>query len=180
MAFNPTQRAKQESIRFALEMAKRPKLASGGVVGPLLGWQGGRTDTLPIGVPAGSYVIPADIVSGLPGAEGNSLAGHNALNKLFSMPPFMPDSAPYGAEKPNLKPKKPDFGKAKGGKVATRPDGNVDIMAAGGEYVVPPETVKKIGRGNLKLGHEILDEFVKEVRKRNVKDLKKLPGPVKN
>ena len=56
----------------------------------------------------------------------------------------------------------------------------IDIMAAGGEHVIPPEMVRRIGLGDLKRGHQILDEFVKEVRKRNIRDLKKLPGPVKD
>ena len=182
MAANPTERAKNSAIRFALQMGKRPRFAGGGVVGPLSGLSGGRTDTLPISVPEGSYVIPADIVSGLPGAEGNSIAGHNALAKLFSAMPYVPDRAPYGVSSPKIAAHKPNFGKAKGGRSHSRGrgDGKVDIMAAPGEYVVDPETVKRIGKGDTDLGHEILDEFVKEVRKRNIRDLKKLPPPVKN
>ena len=57
--------------------------------------------------------------------------------------------------------------------------GKVDIMAAGGEYVVHPDIVRKLGHGKLRLGHEILDELVKRVRESNIKTLKKLPGPVK-
>lgn len=179
------QRAKDDAVRFALAMGKKPRRADGGAVsGALLGTNGGRTDTLPITVAAGSYVIPADVVSGLPGAEGNSLAGHNALNRLFSMAPFSPDKAPYGAAATKLKPHKPNFGSHPpaiwhGGKVEER-NGRVGIIAAGGEHIVPPEIVQNLGRGNIKLGHEILDEFVKEVRKRNIRDLKKLPGPVKS
>ncbi|MEJ0093320.1 MAG: hypothetical protein WDN46_07760 [Methylocella sp.] len=184
---NPTERAKNGAVRFALSMGKRQHFASGGVVGPLHGVDGGRTDTLPISVPAGSYVIPADVVSGLPGAEGNSLAGHNALAKLFSSAPFSPDAAPFGVKSPDLAKGHTIPGqvhaersllRAKGGHVEVGGP-PIDIMAAGGEHVVPPEVVLAIGQGNLKLGHEILDEFVKKVRKNNIKDLKKLPGPVK-
>lgn len=185
MSGNPTERAKNASVHFALSMAKRPKFADGGVVGPLLATGGGRTDTLPIAVPAGSFVIPADIVSGLPGAEGNSLEGHNALNKLFSSLPLAPDKAPYGASSPKLAKGKTipkATGLAGGGHVSHETNGHhehVDIMAAPGEFVVHPDAVAALGEGNMKLGHEILDQFVDEIRKQNIKTLKKLPGTVK-
>lgn len=183
MAGNPTERTKNASVRFALAMGKRPKFAEGGVVsGPLTGISGGRTDTLPIKVANGSYVVPADIVSGIPGAQGSSLAGHNALAKLFSSMPYVPDRAPYGASSPKISARKPDFGHAKGGPAQDSAQNGqpIDIMAAPGEYVVDPETVRRIGKGDIKLGHAILDDFVKEVRKRNIKTLKKLPNPVKD
>jgi hypothetical protein len=180
------ERSKESAIRYALEMGKRPKFQDGGPVsGPLLGGHsGGRTDTLPIAVMDGSYVLPADIVSGIPGAEGNSLAGHNLLTKMFNSLPYSPDEAPYGAMMPKIKAGKPKFGMADGGHAyhggaKGHGNGTVDIIAAPGEHVVPPEIVKRLGKGSLKRGHEILDEFVKEVRKRNIADLKKLPAPVK-
>lgn len=181
------QKARSDTIRFALAMSKRPHFASGGVVGPLLGTDGGRTDTLPISVPAGAYVIPADVVSGVPGAEGNSLAGHNALTKLFASAPFSPDAAPFGVSLPKLargntlpheRHAEHALTRADGGAAGDH-EGTVDIMAAGGEFVVPPAVVRAIGKGNLKHGHEILDAFVKEVRSKNIKTLRKLPGPVK-
>lgn len=174
MSGNPTERAKNESARFALEMGKRPHFARGGVVGPLFSMEGGRTDTLPISVPSGAYVIPADVVSGIPGAEGNSLAGHNLLGKLFSMQPFSPDAAPYGASSVPLKHKR-----AKGGKADDEIGHHVPIMAAGGEFVVPPEVVARLGEGDLDKGHKVLDAFVKHVRAENIKSLRKLPGPAK-
>jgi len=184
--------AKSTAARYALSMLKRPKFAGGGpVTGPLMGWDGGRTDTLPVSVPAGSYVIPADVVSGLPGAQGSSLAGHNALNKLFASLPLSPDEAPYGATSPRLarghtiaglfNPKRlEEKSLASGGKTPDEDHEAVPILAAGGEHVVPPDIVKRIGIGNLKRGHEILDDFVVEVRKRNIKDLKNLPKPAKD
>lgn len=195
---NGSERAKSTAIRFALSMGKRQHFASGGVVGPLIDTGPGRTDTLPISVPPGSYVVPADVVSGLPGAQGNSLAGHAALEKLMNAMPLVPDKAPYGADTPQLPRGRTipglanqhhlmaaELDKASGGAISgshvpAANDDPIEIMAAGGEHVVPPEMVKRIGLGNLKRGHEILDEFVKEVRKRNIKDLKNLPGPVKD
>lgn len=56
---------------------------------------------------------------------------------------------------------------------------SVPIMAAGGEYVVSPGSVAKIGRGNVGRGHDILDQWVKDSRKKLIRTLKKLPGPKK-
>lgn len=62
-------------------------------------------------------------------------------------------------------------GEAEGG------DSHVPIIAAGGEYIIHPEVVRDIGHGNIKHGHNVLDKFVLKVRARNIKTLKKLPGP---
>lgn len=58
-------------------MAKNAKVW----VGPIPSNVCGRTDHLPVNVPAGAYVFPADIVSGL--GEGNTIAGFQALNDFF-------------------------------------------------------------------------------------------------
>jgi hypothetical protein len=47
-------------------------------VGPIPSNVCGRTDHLPVNVPSGAYVFPADFVSGL--GEGNTIAGFEALN----------------------------------------------------------------------------------------------------
>ena len=197
--FGASNRTKNTAARFALEMGKRPRFAGGGgvnepvVTGALHGIDGGRTDTLPISVPPGSYVVPSDVVSGLPSAQGNSLAGHVALTKLMESLPLLPDESPYGASFPKLPKGKTipgivpqhhlmnaSLGESKGGKVDGKDNEPIPIMAAGGEHVVVPEYVRRLGLGNLERGHRILDEFVKEVRKRNIKELQKLPGPVKD
>jgi hypothetical protein len=67
------------------------------------------------------------------------------------------------------------FGMAAGG--AT--DG-VPIVAAGGEYVIPPEDVVHIGGGDLDHGHKVLDAFVKKMRQKTIKTLQSLPGPKKD
>jgi hypothetical protein len=114
---------------------------------------GGRTDTLPVDVPAGCYVIPADIVSSL--GEGDTEAGRHALDAMFG----------HSAR----------VGKALGGDVGER----VPIIAAGGEYIVSPEDVAAMGGGDMKRGHDALDRFVKSQRAKTVKTLSKLPGPVR-
>lgn len=50
-------------------------------VGPIHSNVAGRTDHLPINVPSGSYVIPADIVSAM--GEGNTMSGFQILNRVF-------------------------------------------------------------------------------------------------
>lgn len=52
-------------------------------VGPIHSSVAGRTDHLPINVPSGSYVIPADIVSSM--GEGNTMAGFQILNRVFGV-----------------------------------------------------------------------------------------------
>ncbi len=118
--------------------------------GPIRSAVAGRTDHVPLAVEAGSFVIPADIVSAL--GEGNSEAGHSVLDKALKN-----GSLPR---------------RSTGGRV-------VDILAAGGEYVVSPEVVQEIGKGQMKKGHDKLDRFVVETRKHLIKTLGKLPGPVK-
>ena len=140
---------------------------------------GGRTDHLPMTVPSNSYVLPADVVSGLPGAEGNTLAGARLLDEMLKRAPYNSPTgaAPYGSSKSG------PYGierRAPGGPMPDNGDKGVEIVAAGGEFVIAPHHVKIIGGGNIKHGHAVLDHFVKSTRDANVKTLKKLPGPVKD
>jgi hypothetical protein len=138
--------------------------------GPIHSHVAGRTDHLPMHVPSGSYVIPADIVSAM--GEGNTMAGFKQMKIIFGGTPYSgPTSVkmgggPYGSNLP---------GKANGGESESVP-----IVAAGGEYVVSPEQVRMVGEGDLELGHRVLDEFVKSYRKKTIKTLQKLPGPKKD
>lgn len=116
--------------------------------GPLHSFDGGRTDTLPVSVKAGSFVVPADVVSAL--GENNTAAGMKVLDHMF---PKMPESLHYAS------------------------GGAVPIVAAGGEYVIPPESVARVGGGELSHGHNVLDRFVLNTRKNAIKTLKELPGP---
>lgn len=132
----------------------------------------GRTDRLPVAVAADSYVIPADVMSGL--GQGNSLAGARILNEALK-------TGPWGTSIPNArghsdapKPPRPPEYDATGGHVH-----KMQIMVAGGEYTVPPEVVTRLGGGDTKKGHRILDEMVRRVRAHTVKTIKKLPDPKK-
>lgn len=140
--------------------------------GPIVSSVAGRTDHLPMHVPSGAYVIPADIISAM--GEGNTSAGFKVAKSLFSQPfygtegagdggPYRQGSEPYGQPAPH---------KADGGATS-----EVPIVAAGGEYVLHPQDVVRIGDGSLDDGHKILDEFVKQMRAKTIKTLRKLPGP---
>ncbi len=48
-----------------------------------------------------------------------------------------------------------------------------NIMAAGGEFVIPPPKVAIIGYGSTAQGHKTLDAFVLKKRKEHIKTLSK-------
>lgn len=160
-------RPQKQAIAIALNTARdisRAKRASGGQasqpqshVGAIHSPVAGRTDHLPMHVPSGSYVIPADIVSSM--GEGNTMAGFRVLDTVLKQYGNAPQA------------------RASGGRGVER---QVPIVAAGGEYVIPPEVVTAIGNGDMTVGHTELDSFVKTMRKKLIDTLKKLPGPKKD
>lgn len=151
---------RDQAIAAALNTARRTAKNKGGSVqrtqeiahvGPIHSPVSGRTDHLPMHVMAGSYVIPADIISAM--GEGNTMSGFKQMNWMLKDSPQPPSVLPVG---------------------------DVPIVAAGGEYVITPEQVKWVGNGDLDLGHSVLDDFVVQQRAKTVKTLKNLPGPKKN
>jgi len=145
--------------------------------GFLAGSTPGRADSIRTTAPAGSYVIPADVVAGL--GEGNSLAGARVLQEIMASGPY---GTPVGRPGPQRRIPQPVApmqtpSQAKGG--PTPGAGQVPVLLSHGEFVVVPEHVRAIGRGNLKMGHKILDRWVVHERGRQIAKLKKLPGPVK-
>lgn len=139
-----------QAIAAAMDQARRFRADGGETaekihVGPIHSNVAGRTDHLPINVPSGAYVIPADIISAM--GEGNTMAGFTYANEVFGIQQRSPDDHP------------------------------VEIVAAGGEYVISPENVTRVGGGDIDQGHNILDEFVTKYRARTIDTLKKLPGP---
>lgn len=157
-----TGRPQKQAVAIALDVARKARSshAFGGIpagyaqggetiqhhVGPIHSPVAGRTDHLPMHVPSGAYVIPADIISAM--GEGNTMAGFKVANEIFGEQP------------------------------SGRSDGEaVPIVAAGGEYVIHPEKVSELAKGDLDHGHRILDSFVKKMRAKTVATLKALPGP---
>jgi hypothetical protein len=157
-----------QAIAAALDTARRAKRASGGAAkvfhGPINAPIPGRTDRLPIHVYAGSYVIPADVVSGM--GEGNTAAGNRAIDKMFS----------------GGRVKRAKGGMAKYGLVGHyhEPRSIVPVIVAGGEYILTPEEVEEVGDGDMDKGHKELDKFVIEQRNMLRKKLAKLPGPAQD
>lgn len=132
----------------------------------------GRADKVPGSVKAGSYVVPADVVSAM--GQGNTMAGARSLNNLLGMNPY------------NAAGGRPPRGRGMTAKRMGRfadgghADHDVDVNISGGEYIVPPEAVEKLGGGDMDYGHEILDALAMEVRSKNISHLSKLPPPRKD
>jgi len=126
-----------------------PRGAAQHVAGPVHGPGGGRADDVDMSVKSGSYVIPADCVSGLAGADGNTNAGMAMLAQAFG--PSDPAAMAAG--------------------------GDVPIKISDGEFVLSPDQVARVGSGDLKHGHRVLDAFVKKCRAEHIKTLSRLPGP---
>lgn len=153
--------------------AKKRPTAPHMTKGSILSAVPGRTDAHATHVPSGSYVIPADIVSGR--GQGNTLAGSQALEKLFKM-------GPYGTKGGTLRSGKGAPGRpgkrAAGGEVGGE-EVPVRVNLAGGEIVVPPENLLGAVHPDLKTAHAIMDRWVLNERKNLRKTLAKLPGPAK-
>jgi hypothetical protein len=168
-----TGRPQKQAIAIALDVARRAKRAFGGKppafmmkgpktpkvkphVGPIHSAVAGRTDHLPMHVPSGSYVIPADIISAM--GEGNTMAGFRIMSDITKQYGDMPQVYAAGGYTGELVP----------------------IVAAGGEYVISPEVVTSMGSGDMDVGHRELDAFVKKMRAKTVKTLRSLPPPKKD
>ena len=170
----------------AVSSYPRPKLSPHLHVGPIHSNVAGRTDHLPVHVPSGSYVIPADIVSSM--GEGNTMSGFKQIRRMFSGVPYAGGSAPYGRSGIPYAGGSAPYGqsggpynhqvalKANGGEV----DNGVPVVVAGGEYVIAPHEVAWAGDGDMDAGHKALDDFVTGMRAKTIKTLKSLPGPKKD
>lgn len=85
----------KQAVAAAMNTARQARATGGDVrkthVGPIHSSVAGRTDHLPMHVPSGAYVIPADIVSAL--GEGNTMAGFKILNDMFGVQKLGPEPA---------------------------------------------------------------------------------------
>ncbi len=139
---------------------------------------GGRTDRLPVAVAANSFIIPADVVSGV--GQGNSLAGARYWSQALGV-------GPWGISMPahtrGLGPPRPPgvsggvthelFGYDEGG----RPHKTASVLLAGGEIAVPPDIVQRIGGGDMTEGHRRMREAVSRARKFAIARSSALPPP---
>lgn len=152
----------------------RGEVSGGG--GFLAGTTPGRADAVRTTSPAGSYIVPADVVAGL--GEGNSLSGARVLQEIMSSGPW---GTPLGRPGPSRALPHPEATQpqARGG--TTQPTAqSVPVLLSHGEFSVTPEQVMRIGKGNLKRGHAILDAWIVKERAKQIAKLKSLPGPVKS
>ena len=152
-----------------LESRKVTKLHTG----PIHSVVAGRTDHLPVHVPSGSFVLPADIISGM--GEGNTDNGFRVAKRIFGGTPYSGGGLPYGA---NSGPYGSQLPKADGGEASS--GAPVAVVVAGGEHILSPEEVAKVGDGDMALGHKVLDEFVNRYRAKTIKTLKALPPTKKD
>ena len=116
----------------------------------------GRADHVRTVVRRGSYVIPADVVSGL--GQGNTDAGSAVLRHAVSGH-GVGDAEEYAT-----------------GGIADVTEG-MPVALSGGEHVLTPREVRAIGRGDPAYGAQVLDELVHVVRKHTASTLTRLPAP---
>lgn len=146
----------KQAIAIALDVARRNRAGGGRAVQPIqragliASTVPGRTDKHSINVLSGSYILPADHVAHL--GQDNSMAGGRVLDSMFET---------NSARRRNL-PVTGDI---------------VPIVVAGGEYLLEPDQVEKVGDGDLTKGHNSLDMWVKSGRKKHITLLKSLPPP---
>jgi hypothetical protein len=89
-------RPREQAIAAALNTARKPRATGGKVhTGAIHSAVAGRTDHLPMHVPSGAYVIPADIISAM--GEGNTTAGFKVAKSIFSSPFYSASKAGAGA-----------------------------------------------------------------------------------
>lgn len=143
-------------VTGALEIARR--YAHGGKVGALNSPVPGRTDHLPLTVPEGAFVWPADVVSGR--GQGNTAAGQKFFDQLEA----------------HVRKSGGGATMARGGSAMAKPR-KVDIMAAGGERISPPEVVCALGNGDMEHGHRVCEALLKKFRAEDVRTISNLPGP---
>ncbi len=132
----------------------------------------GRTDKISGKLPGGSYVLPADVVSG--SGENNTLAGGQKISKIFGQSDSFKASSLTRNLKPSQSAKSVRQRFAYGGE-----NEEADVIIAGGEHILYPEDVARVGGGDPEQGYKVLDAFVRKVRAKNIKTLKSLPPPVK-
>jgi hypothetical protein len=153
--------------------------------GLLLGSTMGRADAVKTSSPSGSYILPAEMVSGL--GEGNGLAGARLIQEMTS-------TGPFGTSLPRMThgrgPPSPPHVQAatnaKGGGVQNGPEERTPVALSHMEYKLTPRDCivmvsKMVGHPvPLDYAHRVLDKWVKFEHKRHAEKLAKLAkqGPV--
>lgn len=142
--------------------------------GPINSAVPGRTDRHVVRVPVGSYVFPSSHVASL--GQENSIAGLGVLGSMFG------GKGPYGGPGAKIRPGK-GIGTGRRFAEGGAPDDGGDtteIVVAGGEYLAMPWDIQAaLNEQDLTRAHEILDSWVVNRRKDQIKTLKTLDPPAK-
>lgn len=137
----------------------------------------GRVDRIPMRARTGSYVIPADVVSGL--GQGNTYAGAKMWGQAIAH-----SAGPAGSVN-TIRPghfRAPALHMGRGRLFArggATDEGYTPIITAGGECLVDPELVHALGRGDPEVGKKTLSDSVMKVRRQVMAHMRSLPPPVK-
>jgi hypothetical protein len=146
----------------------------------------GRTDRIPQRARTGSYVLPADVVSGL--GQGNTKAGAKLWGETIAGaigPAGIKTAIKTRAMKaPSLRMPSPRVSSSRSTGLKLQEGGEVEdeftpIITAGGELIIDPEIVEALGGGDADAGKRMLADSVKKVRRQTITHLQSLPGPVK-
>jgi hypothetical protein len=139
--------------------------------GPIMSAVPGRTDRHNMNLASGSYVLPSAAVAHL--GQQNTMAGMKVLTNMLGGGKM---NQGMGAPKP---PRMMGIPGDRGGARGEGTGNSVPVVTAGGEFVLTPEQVARIGDGDLKFGHRILDAWVMKLHKDAAKTIKNLPPPAK-
>jgi hypothetical protein len=140
----------------------------------------GRTDRIPMKAAPGSFVLPADVVSGL--GQGNTQAGAKMWGQAIAA-----KIGPMGIENTmRMRAARAPTASLRMGRSSARgfaaggeiDDELVPIVVAGGEALVDPLIVEAMGGGDPVRGKKELMDSVMTVRNHVIKHLKSLPRPV--
>jgi hypothetical protein len=148
----------------------------------------GRTDQLPLAVAADSHVLPAQEIAGL--GQGNTLSGARIMNEALRIGPYGTSlPAHFRGPGPPRPPGIPRENYAEGGE-----DHSTQILAAGGEYVIPRHDwvgedehgqkwlhagIESLGEGDVAKGHKVANNMIMNIRNHTLNFLKTAPPPKK-
>ena len=183
------------SPQIALHMPSlMPRRDDGGAINPTPGLQPSTANANPMVqnyVQRFSQMSPEQLQEMVARLGSSPLAG--IAQKVLQQKRVMPTPAPYAQtaqptplsdpsqqQSPIAQPQagmQPAQQAARGGEAKP---GTVPILAAGGEFVISPEHVARLGDGDIKEGHRRLDKWVVDQRNQIIKTMSKLKPPVKS
>lgn len=165
--------------------------ARGADSGLLHGTTPGQADAIKTSAPAGSFVVPAEVVAHL--GQGNTLAGSRVMEAILNsgpggmpMPRAVRGSGP--PRPPQVSRTQEEGGFKEGGPVQVfeakarggekQKPGETPVDLSDGEYVIAPHHVTAWGGGDHERGVRILNRWVMAKHKEHLATLKRYKGPV--